>query len=56
MTFNIQFFAAAAAHTLQIARAWALKKRAERAVPARHHDPVSTPSRGPLLSMVINVR
>jgi len=56
MTFNIQFFAAAAGHTLHIGRAWAQMKLAERANTARHHDPVSTASYAPLLSMLTSMR
>lgn len=56
MTFNIQFFAVVAEYTLHIGRAWAQKKRAERAAAAQHHDPVDAPSRGPLLSIMIDVR
>lgn len=56
MTFNIQFFAVAAGHTLRIGRAWAQTKLAERAAAAQHYDPVTAPSRGPLLSMMVGLR
>ena len=56
MAFNIQFFAATAPHVLHIGRAWALTKLAERSAAAQHHDPVTAPARGPLLSMMVAVR
>ena len=56
MTFKIQYFAAAAGHTLHIGRAWARMKLAERARTARHHDPISKAPYAPLLSMLTSVR
>lgn len=56
MTFNIQFFAAAAGHTLHIGRAWAHMKLAERARSAQHHDPIFHAPRAPLLSMLTSMR
>lgn len=56
MTFNIQFIAAAAGHTLHMGCAWAHMKLAERASAARHHDPVSTAPHTPLLSMLTSMR
>jgi len=56
MTFNIQYIAVAAGHSLHIARAWANKKLAERAANAQHYDPVATRPHGPLLSMMVSVR
>ena len=55
MAFNISLFAAAAFRVLHIGRAWALTQRAARAA-AQHHDPISTPAHGPLLSMMVAVR
>lgn len=56
MTFNIQYFAAAAGHTLHMGRAWAHMKLTERALNARHHDPIPTAPRAPLLSMLTSMR
>ena len=56
MTFNIQFLAVAAGHTLRIGRAWAHMKLAERSRSAQHHDPVFTAPHAPLLSMLTSMR
>jgi hypothetical protein len=56
MTFNIQLFASAAAHTLHFGRAWTPVKLTERAAMARHHDPVSSAPHAPLLSMLTCIR
>lgn len=56
MTFNIQYFAAIAAHTLHVGRAWTHLKLAGRARNAHSHDPVSTVPSTPLLSMLVSTR
>lgn len=56
MTFNIQYFAAVAGHTLHVGRAWAHMKLAERARTTGNHDPVSTVPSTPLLSMLVSTR